>query len=156
VARAARVRAAELADGSAAGTGLVLACVPAAGCERAFAGELDWALLLTAPERAALRRTEGLARRVIETAPEARVGVTVHGARSVGEARDAFEQLAAAVERDLSRGLTSYGLLVDDLALYRGIVERRPVGLMRPQSPAARALADVAGLLLEDAGSPAA
>jgi MinD-like ATPase involved in chromosome partitioning or flagellar assembly len=45
----------------------------------------------------------------------------------------------------------SYGLLVDDLHVYRAIVARRPIGLEHPQSPAARALRDVARLVLEDA-----
>jgi MinD-like ATPase involved in chromosome partitioning or flagellar assembly len=40
---------------------------------------------------------------------------------------------------------------MDDLHVYRSIVARRPIGLEHPQSPAARALHDVAGLLLDDA-----
>ena len=40
---------------------------------------------------------------------------------------------------------------VHDLDVYRAIVAQRPIGLDHPQSPAARALRDVAGLLLEDA-----
>jgi MinD-like ATPase involved in chromosome partitioning or flagellar assembly len=45
----------------------------------------------------------------------------------------------------------SYGLLVDALHVYRAIVAQRPIGLAHPQSPAARALRDVAQLLLTDA-----
>jgi MinD-like ATPase involved in chromosome partitioning or flagellar assembly len=57
--------------------------------------------------------------------------------------------------RHLSAKLLSYGLLVDDLHVYRAIVSGRPVGLEHPQSPAARALRDVARLLLEDTRSDA-
>lgn len=146
--RAARARA----DACAApGAVLALACLPEAGFERAFASDLAWALLLAAPDAASLGEAERMAERVVAVRPDARVGLTIHGARSVGEARDAFERLARVVERQSGCGLTSYGLLVDDLAIYRAIVERRPVGLARPQSPAARALADVARLLLADA-----
>ena len=37
---------------------------------------------------------------------------------------------------------------------HRAIVARRPIGLEHPQSPAARALRDVARLVLEDARIP--
>jgi len=146
--RAARERAAACA---AATPGLALACLPEAGFERNFASHLEWALLLSAPDAPGLAEAERRALRVLAVRPDARVGITIHGARSLGEARDAFERLARAVEHQHPCGLASYGLLVDDLALYRAIVERRPVGLARPQSPAARALADVARLLLADA-----
>jgi MinD-like ATPase involved in chromosome partitioning or flagellar assembly len=48
----------------------------------------------------------------------------------------------------------SYGLLVDDLHIYRASVAHRPIGLEHPQSRAARALRDVAQLLLDDAQDP--
>jgi MinD-like ATPase involved in chromosome partitioning or flagellar assembly len=60
-------------------------------------------------------------------------------------------RLARAARRNLRCDLCSYGLLVDDLHVYRAIVAQRPIGLAHPQSPAARALRDVAELLLGDA-----
>jgi MinD-like ATPase involved in chromosome partitioning or flagellar assembly len=83
------------------------------------------------------------------------VGVTIHGVRSIDEARDAFHALVSALEPELRERLVSYGLLLDDLDVYRAIVNRRPVGVIHPQSRAARALADVARLLLGDAAVPA-
>jgi MinD-like ATPase involved in chromosome partitioning or flagellar assembly len=81
--------------------------------------------------------------------------VTVHGPRSVAEARDAFDQLDHAARRHLGRTLSSYGLLIDDLHVYRAIVSRRPVGLTSPRAGATRALQEVASLLLSDArGTP--
>ena len=44
-------------------------------------------------------------------------------------------------------------LVVDDLHVYRAIVSRRPIGIEHPQSRAARALRDVARLVLDDARS---
>jgi hypothetical protein len=132
--------------------GLVLACLgPDELCAALERGEVERVLLLAGPERARLRQTEALARRLLAAQPDAEIGVTVHGVRSVAEAREAFERLAGAIERDLGRSLVSHGLLVDDLALYRSLVERRPVATSRHQSPAARALADVARLLVEEA-----
>ncbi|HVH07151.1 MAG TPA: hypothetical protein VNE71_14245, partial [Myxococcota bacterium] len=75
----------------------------------------------------------------------------IHAVESVAEAKGAFERLAGPFEAKKGRPLRSYGLLLDDLLVYRGVVERRPVVLSHPQSLAARALADLAGLVLADA-----
>ena len=85
----------------------------------------------------------------------ARVGVANQGARGINGARSAYEHIADVALRHLGRPLESYGLLVDDLHVYRAIVSRRPIGIEHPQSRAARALRDVAQMLLEDARTPA-
>ncbi len=141
-------RAADSADG-----GLVLVCVPPAWLARPVDGRalLRWVLLFATTERLDLLETYGLAKRVLATSHQARVGVTIHGARRVADAQSAFMHLAGVAARHLGRDLASYGLLVDDLHIYRAIVSRRPIGLEHPQSRAARALRDVARLLLEDA-----
>jgi hypothetical protein len=112
---------------------------------------LRWILLFTTCEPRELRETYALAKAALASQPEAQIGITVHGARRVADAERAFRELAAIAARRLGRKLVSYGLLVDDLHVYRGIVARRPIGLEHPQSRAARALRDVARLLLDDA-----
>jgi hypothetical protein len=112
-------------------------------------------LLFTSSATTDLRESFGLAKLILARNPEARIGVTIHGARKRGEAEDAFLRLASAMRRRFARDVTSYGLLVDDLAVYRAIVAQRPIGLVHPQSAAARALRDVARLLLEDLTKPA-
>jgi hypothetical protein len=141
-------RAADCADG-----GLVFVCVPPAWLAHAVEGRalLRWVLLFAATERSDLIETYGLAKRVVAASPDARIGVTIHGARRIADAERAFLRLAGVADRHLGRELASYGLLVDDLHVYRAIVSRRPIGLEHPQSRAARALRDVARLLLEDA-----
>jgi hypothetical protein len=141
-------RAADSADG-----GLVLVCLPPAWLARPMDGHalLRWVLLFATTERLDLLETYGLAKRVLASSQQARVGITIHGARRVAEAQTAFLHLAGVAARHLGRDLSSYGLLVDDLHIYRAIVSRRPIGLEHPQSRAARALRDVAQLLLEDA-----
>ena len=115
---------------------------------------LRWVLLFAADEPRDLAEAYALAKAVLERHAGARVGVTIHGARRVAHAEQAFDRLAAATARQLGRSVVSYGLLVDDLPVYRGIVARRPIGLEHPQSAAARALRDAAQLLMEDAGRP--
>jgi hypothetical protein len=135
--------------------GLVLVCVPAAWIARGDdSGAIPrWTLLFATPDPRELRASYALAERLLRAAPDARVGVTIHGVASIAEARSTFQRLASEAERNLGRGLLSYGLLLDDLSIYRAIVSLRPIGLAQPQSRGARAVADVARLLLEDAPS---
>lgn len=141
-------RAADAPEG-----GLVLVCVPPVWLRRPEGGAAltRWSLLFTSSDGRDLLETYGLAKTLLRLRPDARVGVTVHGARGLADAESAFRRIAEVAGRRLDASLTSYGLLVDDLHVYRAIVARRPVGLAHPQSRAARALRDVARLLLEDA-----
>jgi hypothetical protein len=141
-------RAADSTDG-----GVVLVRVPpdwmrGATDSRAL---LRWILLFASPESRDLQEAYGLTKNVLRSGLTSRVGITIHGARRVGEAERAFGRLAATALRHLQHSVVSYGLLVDDLHVYRAIVARRPIGLEHPQSRAARALRDVAALVLDDA-----
>jgi hypothetical protein len=141
-------RAADTVDG-----GVVLVRVPPPwlGNTRQGRALLHWVLLFASPERRDLLETYGIAKRVLAASTRARVGVTIHGARRIGEAERAFHHVAGVLARNLGRTPLSYGLLVDDLHVYRAIVSQRPIGIEHPQSRAARALRDVAQLVLEDA-----
>lgn len=142
-------RAADCPDG-----GVVLVRVPPdwlRGGARDGRALLRWVLLFASTEHRDLLETYGLTKRVLEGSGQARVGVTIHGARCIADAEQAFHRVADASARHLRHGLVSYGLLVDDLHVYRAIVSRRPIGIEHPQSRAARALQDVARLVLEDA-----
>jgi hypothetical protein len=133
--------------------GVVFVSVPPPWFDDADAGRalMRWILLFAAAERRDLLETYSVVKRIGAAAGAARVGVTIHGVRRVRQAEIAFDQLADVARRYLAVSLASYGLLVDDLHVYRAIVARRPIGIEHPQSRAARALRDVAGLLLEDA-----
>jgi len=111
---------------------------------------LRWLLLFTTPDAADLDRTAQLASRV-GASGEVRVGVTIHGVRGVAEARSTFLDLARQTQRAQQVVLLSYGLLVDDLDVYRAIVRRSAVTLEQPESRAARALRDVAYWIRRDA-----
>jgi hypothetical protein len=132
---------------------LALAAVPAAWLrDGAAPGPLArWLLVLTRPDERDLRETWAALEAVAARAPRARLGACVFGVRSLADARHTFESLAALAELELERPLVSYGVLIDDVHLSRSIVTRRPIPLAQPASSAARALADVAAMLLEDA-----
>lgn len=114
---------------------------------------IDWLLLLCSSDRRDLAEAYERAQAVLQTNPRADIGLTVHGVDAIDEARHAFEHLSRRSEAELGQTLTSYGLLVDDLDVYRAIAAQRPIGLAHPQAPATRALMDVARLLYEDARS---
>jgi hypothetical protein len=142
----AHTRAAE----SSPGPGVVLVRLPLAWLSKAAdaAALLSRVLLFTSPE--ALLETYALVKSVVAAAPISTIGITLHGVRSVAEARDAFSRIAGASERHLFRALVSYGLIVDDLYVYRSILNRHAVGLAHPQAPASRSIGEVARLLLGD------
>ncbi len=141
-------RTAESADG-----GIVIVRVPPEWMNRPSGSRalLRWVLLFASPESSDLREAYALAKWIVQAGHATRVGVTIHGARRIGDAERAFARISATALRHLRHSLVSYGLLVDDLHIYRAIVAQRPIGLEHPQSRAARALRDVARLLLEDA-----
>jgi len=137
--------------------GIVFVRVPPAWLEvdATVVSPVRWALLLTSANRRDLHEAYGLAKGMMAANPKTEVGVTIHGVNTVSEARGAFEYLSRISEERLGLGLISYGLLVDDLHVYRAIAAQRPIGLAHPQAPATRALMDVAQLLHEDARSRA-
>lgn len=141
-------RAAEGPEG-----GIVVACVPPAWLHAPADGcpLLRWALVFSSTDPRDLMESYAIAKRMLAGEERTQVGVTIHGARCVADAEQAFRHIADVSQRYLGRPLSSYGLLVDDLHIYRAIVARRPIGIEHPQSRAARALQDVARMVLEDA-----
>jgi hypothetical protein len=141
-------RTADSTDG-----GVVIARVPPEWMNRPTGSRalLRWVLLFASPESPDLREAYALAKRIVQAGHSTRVGVTIHGARRIADAKRAFGRISATAQQHLRHSLVSYGLLVDDLHIYRAVVAQRPIGLEHPQSRAARALRDVARLLLEDA-----
>jgi hypothetical protein len=132
--------------------GVILTRVPPAWLNGMADGRalLRWVLLFAATEANDLRATYGLTKRLLRASPTSRIGITIHGARRIEDAERAFSRIADTTKRHLGHSVVSYGLLMDDLLIYRAIVAHRSIGLEHPQSRAARALRDVARLLLED------
>jgi len=141
--------------GKTRGGGIVFVRIPPSWLttDPSRANPIRWLLLLTSSNHRDLDDAWALAQRAIEANPATDVGFTIHGVGSIAEARNAFERLSRIADEQLGSALLSYGLLVDDLHVYRAIAAQRPIGLAHPQAPAARALSDVARLLYEDARS---
>jgi hypothetical protein len=112
-----------------------------------------WMLLLTSAHRRDLDEAYELAESLLASNRVAEIGVSIHGVTTIAEAKNAFEYLSRISLERLGLTLASYGLLVNDLHVYRAIAAQRPIGLAHPQAPATRALMDVAKLLYEDARS---
>jgi len=114
---------------------------------------LAWWLLLSSPNHSDLAEAHEFAAAIGRVSPSSKVGVTIHGVSTIDDAKRAYEHLLRLCITQDDRDLLSYGLLVDDLHVYRAIAAQRPIGLAHPQAPATRALMDVARLLAEDARS---
>jgi hypothetical protein len=150
--------ATDLARSRAKGTrraGIIFVRIPPAWLANGDmkASPIRWFLLLTSANRRDLHEAYDLAKTMSATNDRAEIGVTIHNVKTISEARGAFEYLSRISQEQLGLALSSYGLLVDDLHVYRAIAAQRPIGLAHPQAPATRALMDVAQLLHEDARS---
>jgi hypothetical protein len=133
--------------------GMVVVCVPPEWLVRGAAVRplLRWMLLFGTPELGDLREAYALAKLAYRRGSDPLVGLVIHGVRRMREAERAYGHVARVSSRHLGRSPQSYGLLADDLHVYRAIAARRPIGLEHPQSRAARALGDVARMLWSDA-----
>ncbi len=141
---AALERAAEALPDAPAGRWLFALDPRRASDVRGDAAELQ--LLLVAPDEEEIARACERVAEYAASRPAWRVGVTIHGARDVAHAEATFLSLAERCASDI----TSYGVLLDDLAVYRALGVRRPLREHSPSGDAARSVADVARLLLED------
>lgn len=132
--------------------GLVLVRVPPGWIAPGPAAErvLGWTLQLVGPDLEQRIRTISIARRVFAAHPTARVGAALHDVRNVREAERAFTELARECAKRSDAHLSSYGVLLDDAELYRSLLARRPLALLRADARATRAVADVARLLRAD------
>ncbi len=141
-------RAADADDG-----GLVLVRVPPTWLLPPLQSNalLRWVLLLTSPDPREMAETFGLTRLLHRLRDDSEIGVTFHGVKEASAAETAFEHLDQAARKQAGVALSNYGALLDDLEVYRAIAAHRAVGLVRPQSPAALALRDVATILLNRA-----
>jgi hypothetical protein len=133
--------------------GVVVACVPPEWLVRGAAVRplLRWILLFGTPEKSDLRESYALTKLAYRRGSDPLVGLVIHGVRRLRDAQQAYAHVAGVSARHLGRSPQSYGLLADDLHVYRAIAARRPIGLEHPQSRAARALGDVARMLWSDA-----
>jgi hypothetical protein len=140
--------AADASDG-----GVVVVCAPPEWLVRGAVVRplLRWMLLFGTPETNDLREAYALAKLAYRRGSDPLVGLVIHGVRRLREAERAFAHVAGISARHIGRSPQSYGLLADDLHVYRAIAARRPIGIEHPQSRAARALGDVARMLWNDA-----
>jgi len=150
LARAVSEAAAKLA--TARTPGLVLVRVAPGWIAPGPAAErlLGWTLQLVGPDLEQRIRAISIARRVFAAHPTPRVGAVLHEVRSVREAERAFTELARECASRSEANLSSYGVLLDDAELYRSLLARRPLSLLRAEARATRAVADVAKLLRAD------
>lgn len=138
---------------SATNRGVILVRIPPMWLRGAHEASelLDWLLLFSATDSRSLADTYAVAAWVLGENPKAEIGVTIHGAEDHRSAEEAFGALARNVEQRLGRTLANYGLLVEDLDLYRSLVSSASLCRTGRRSLAAAGLREAAKLVYERA-----
>lgn len=135
--------------------GIVFVATPPNWLEESAAPAMQprWMLALSSARPADIEDFIEQAGRILAKHPQASLGLTLLGVSTGAEARKVHEALTPRAKAAHGQIPKPYGLVVDDLHLYRAITAQRPVGIAYPQAPVTRALREVAGLLYQDARS---
>jgi flagellar biosynthesis protein FlhG len=106
-------------------------------------------ILVTTPEPTSLVDAYAMVKVVHLRDPKKPFWVLVNNGQNMDEAEETIAQLQAATERFLGRTLQVLGMIPTDAFLLQAVRQQRCVAQVFPRSPAARALQQMARLLLE-------
>lgn len=112
----------------------------------------DEVLLVTTPEPTAVTDAYALVKMVSRRDLKKPIRVLVNKAESKQEADDIMTRLATVSEKFLSLKLLKLGYILYDESVVRAVKQQKPFLIGFPRSHAARAVTEVAALLLADAG----
>ena len=112
--------------------------------------EDDLLLLFATPDTRNLMEQFALAKSAATQAHRPQLGLCIYAAKSRHEAELAFHRFHSATQKHLEISTQSYGMLFEEVQIYRAIVEQQPVGLSHPHSLASKALRNVAALIASD------
>lgn len=135
-----------------------LLCDSAAGISPqtlAFAASSDVVLVISTPDVTALTDAYAFLKVLLQQRGDARPLLLVNRARNAAEAHHVAERYVSAAKKFLGREPRWIGWLPEDPNVTECVNLRRPVPTVRPHSPFARALEEVAlRLVLELEGAP--
>lgn len=139
-----------LADGIASlegSTDLLLIDAPS-GLDRqalTFLLSCDQLLVVTNEDITAMTDAYAVVKTVLTRNPRAMVALVVNQARSYAEGMETFQRVAHVARKFLGHELALGGIIPFDEMVERSVADRVPVVIGHPDSPAARALASLAG-----------
>jgi len=139
-----------LADGIASVEGsmdLLLIDAPS-GLDRqalTFLLSCDQLLVVTTEDITAMTDAYAVVKTVLTRQPGAMVALVVNQARSYAEGMETFQRVAHVARKFLGHELALGGIVPFDEMVERSVADRVPVSIGHPESPAARALASLAG-----------
>ena len=139
-----------LADGIASlegSTDLLLIDAPS-GLDRqglTFLLSCDQLLVVTTEDVTAMTDAYAVVKTVLTRQPGAMVAIVVNQARSYAEGMETFQRIAHVARKFLGHELALGGIVPFDERVERSVADREPVSIGHPESPAARALASLAG-----------
>lgn len=114
----------------------------------------DQIAVVTTEDVTAMTDAYAVIKTVLAHRPGAAVSVVVNQATSYADGAGTFNRIAHVARKFLGRNLTLGGVVPWDELVERSVAERIPVALASPGSPAARAMASLAGRLVPAAARP--
>lgn len=113
-----------------------------------FAMVCDETIEVTTTDVGGNADTFAVIRMLKDVNPEARIGVVINRARSLGEAREAFSRINGAAGKVGMGGLSSLGWVEEDDALSRYMAQGKAVVTALPTSAASRCIGRMADYLV--------
>jgi flagellar biosynthesis protein FlhG len=104
----------------------------------------DIVLVVTTEDLTSMTDAYALIKTLVIHRPNATVGLVVNDAHSMSDGADIFRKLSHVSRKFLGRDILSLGTIPRDPDLERSVLERRPVIMSHPSSPASRAIVELA------------
>ncbi|MBS1809352.1 MAG: MinD/ParA family protein [Acidobacteria bacterium] len=102
------------------------------------------AIIVTTPDPTALVDAYATIKLMHQAAPDTRIRIVVNDVVEVGDAERVFKQLRTTTARFLNRDIEHLGSIPHDAELIDAVREQRPVVEYAPETPASRALRQIA------------
>lgn len=102
------------------------------------------AIIVTTPDPTALVDAYATIKLMHQTAPDTRIRIIVNDAVDLSDADHIFKQLRTTTARFLNRDIEFLGTIPHDAELIDAVREQRPVVQYAPETPASRALRQIA------------
>jgi len=123
---------------------------------RNFVLAADTVLVVTTPEPTAITDAYALIKTLVRKNPAADIKVVINEVENPSEGEDAASRLSMAVLKFLGASIEILGTIPFDKDVPRSVRNQQPFLLSAPESPATRAVQEIAARLVGDPGNPRA
>ncbi|WP_257350027.1 MinD/ParA family protein [Pseudalkalibacillus decolorationis] len=115
-----------------------------------FITSADEVFLIITPEPTAITDGYAMLKHVHKESPELEVSIVVNRMESEKEGKVIGCRMKVAADQFLQKTVTVKGLIPDDRTVLKAVKEQKPYTLLNPNCKAAKAVNDIAGLILHE------